>query len=355
MSFWTKDKNTNLCTYLRDRYRGLDTVLSPMAVVDFGRCWTERWEPNPNDKVDKGAAHAEFEFEAFLVPKETLAEKEPDEKLWRGSNKAQMIWKPGKATFATGFSEDLRRVLPTGKDRAFLLRSTVSPTPSARGSAPERATIDNVTSITDSLGQSQGALANAAELDPNGAWNRIDELWRQRIDQHAGGQLSEAEAANLNAAFETFHAQYTEAIKAITDEAGEGLASSALVDQAKSYGNLLNQLRRTARADILVRDLWEPLLQIGTATVSGDADAMIIAPWHPLRLAELGAKAKQAAHTIEQIVSSPSDKTREVGAIRQRPDSSVAADILRDRRHESFDFRFAPPDGDRNQGGVQSP
>ena len=312
MSFWTKDKNTNLCTYLRDRYRGLDKVLSPWAVLDFGRCWTENWEANLKEKNEKGTANAQFEFEAFLVPRATLAEKEPDEKLWRGGSKAQMVWKPGKTTFATAFAEDMRRVLPTGRDRAFLLRSRVSPAPSARGSAPERATIDNATSITDSLGQSQGALANAAELDPNGAWNRIDEVWHQQIDHHAGGQLSEEEAAKLNAAFETFHAQYTEAIKAITDETGEGLASNALIGQAKSYGNLLSQLRRTARADILVRDMWEPLLQIGTATVAGEADAMIVAPWHPLRLAELGAKAKQATHTIEQIVSSPSDKTREV-------------------------------------------
>ena len=312
MSFWTKDKNTKLCTYLRDRYRGLDKVLGPWTVLDFGRCWKENWEANLKEKNEKGSANAQFEFEAFLVPRATLAEKEPNEKLWREGNKAQMVLKLGNTAFATAFSEDMRRVLPTGRDRAFLLRSKVSPAPSARGSAPERATIDNITSITDSLGQSQGALANAAELDPNGAWNRIDELWHQKIDQHAGGQLSEEEAENLKATFENFHAQYTKAIRAITDPAGEGLASGALIDQAKSYGNLLNQLRCTARADILVRDIWEPLLQIGTATVSGDAEAMIVTPWHPLRLAELGAKAKQAAQTIQQIVSSPSDKTREV-------------------------------------------
>ena len=98
----------------------------------------------------------------------------------------------------------------------------------------------------------------------------------------------------------------------MTAYGGAGLAARALINQAKSYGALLDQLRRTARADILVRDIWEPMLQIGTATVTGHADAMIVTPWHPLRLAELAAKAGQTARMVQRIVTSPSEKTREV-------------------------------------------
>ena len=312
MSFWTSEKNSDLCTYLRDRYRGLDRALSPRAELDFGRCWKEDWEARLNEKNEKGAANAEFEFEAFVVEKAALDVNQPDEKLWREGNKAQMVWKPGNTTFATALAEDLRRVLPAGQDRAFLLRSSVSAARSSRGSSSERATIEKVTSITDSLGQSRGALANPAEHEPVGEWNRIDERWAQKVDQHAHGELSREESEKLNEAFEAFHSEYTKAIRALTADAGEGLASGALISQAKSYGRLLDQLRRTARSDILVRDVWEPLLQIGTATVTGDSDALIVTPWHPLRLAELAAKAHQAAQMIERIVTSPSDAAREV-------------------------------------------
>ena len=311
-SFWTSDKNSGLCTYLRDRYRGLDKALQPWAELDFGRCWGENWEESLDERTDKGGARAEFEFEAFVVDKATRAGNARDEDLWRGSNKAQMVWKPGHETFATAFTEDLRRLVPAERERAFLLRAKVEAARSARGSASERATIEKVTSITDSLGQSQGSLANPAEDEPEGAWNRIDELWHEKVERHTGAELSSDEAQTLNAAFETFHGQYTTAIRAITEHAGEGVASSALIDQAKSYGGLLEQLRRTARADVLVRDLWEPLLQIGTATVRGDADAMIVTPWHPLRLAEIGAKTEQTARMVKQIVASPGDKMLEV-------------------------------------------
>ena len=311
-SFWTSDKNGGMCTYLRDRYRGLDRALQPWVELDFGRCWKGDWEPIENERADRGGARAEFEFEAFVVDRAARVENAPDKELWRDGNKAQMVWKPGNETFATAFAEDLRRLVPAERERAFLLRAEVNAARSARGSASERTTIERVTSITDSLGQSRGSLTNPDEDEATGAWNRIDELWHEKIERHTDTELSGEEAQTLNVAFETFHTQYTNAIRAMTKQDDEGVASSALIDQVKSYGDLLNQLRRTARADILVRDLWEPLLQIGTATVRGDADAMIVAPWHPLRLAEIGAKTEQAARMIERIVTSPSDKAREV-------------------------------------------
>ena len=311
-SFWTNDRNSGLYTYLRDRYRGLDTALRPWAELDFGRCWKGDWTTNANERPDRGGARTEFEFEAFVVDRAAFAANAGDEGLWREGSKAQMVWKPGNETFAPAFTEDLGRVAPAERERAFLLRAKVDAARSARGSMSERATIEKVTSITDSLGQSQGSLANPAEDEPDESWNRVDALWRKEIERHTGVELSTAEARTLNSAFDRFHEQYTKAIRAMTDDAGEGVASDALIEQAKSYGDLLEQLRRTARAEVLVRDLWEPLLQIGTATVRGETDAMIVTPWHPLRLAEIGAKTEQAARMIERIVTSPSDQTREV-------------------------------------------
>ena len=311
MSFWTGEKNSDLCMYLRDRYRGLENALSPWAQLDFGRCWKGDWEGRV-ERNEKGTTNAEFEFEAFVVQRAALRERESGQGLWSEHNKAQMVWKPGHTTFATAVAEDLRRVLGTGQDRAFLLRAQVSAARSSRGMSSQRVTIEKVTSITDSLGQSQGALANPVEQPSVGVWNRIDELWRQRIEEHVGGELSTAEADELQGAFEEFHSDYTTAIKAMTAPDGEGLASAALLCQAGSYGRLLDQLRHSARADILVRDLWEPLLQVGMATVTGDTQAMIVTPWHPLRLAELAVKARQAASMIEKIVTSPGDKTADV-------------------------------------------
>ena len=309
MSFWTHDKNTALCAYLRDRYRGVGTALGSRIVLDFGRCWRGDWEGRVDVPNERAGASAQFEFEAFVVPEAVLSETEADQKLWRRDNRAQMVWKPGDKTFATTMAEDLRRVLATDRERAFLLRARVTAARSARAGISERATVERVTSITDCLGESRGALANPAGRESGATWSRVDELCRDRIEEYARTALTVEEAGGLREAFVAFHEQYTEAIRAIVAPDGAGLGSQALVSQAESYGRLLGHLRATARADILVRDVWEPLLQVGTATVTGDSDAMIVTPWHPLKLAELAAKAEQAGRVIERIVASPSESS----------------------------------------------
>ncbi len=312
ISFWTEDKNTHLCGYLRDRYRGLDKALSPSVVLDFGRCWSGEWEHNLEKNNDSGSRRAEFTFEAWIVPRLALKTQEQGKQLWKGRNKAQMTWRPGHTTFATALAEDLRRVLPDGQDQAFLLRGQVSPSRGTRGSPSERVTLDKVTSITDALGESRGALANPSENGPAEFRTQIEEQWRKEMQRCAGDVLTEDDAGNLEEAFKMFHSNYSKAIAAMRNQCGEGLNANALVDQATSYGDLLKHLRCRARADILVRNLWEPLLQIGTARVIGSRNSMIITPWHPMRLAELAIKAKQAAEIIRQIVTSPSEKTAEV-------------------------------------------
>ena len=314
MSFWTEDKNTALCAYLRDRYRGLDKILGSSVVLDFGRCWGGDWEEELEEKNESGAKRAaEFTFEARIVPSASLATQQAEKPLWTGPNKAQMTWRPGPTTFAAALSDDLRRVLPDGQDRAFLLRGRVSPSRGTRGAPEERATLEQVTSITDTLGESQGALANPAENTPAGDWNRIEEQWHKEMHRRARDMLTEESASELEEAFKAFHSNYSMAIAAMKTHRGEGLNSDALINQAKNYGALLKRLRDGARADILVRNLWEPVLQIGTASVTGDRNSMIITPWHPLRLAELAIKAKQAAEIIQRIVTSPSAQTAEVG------------------------------------------
>ena len=305
MSFWKSEKNADLCAYLRDRYRGLDRILKPCHVeLRFGRCWEINWESQLDSKNrnERGSGSAEFEFEAYVVAKDQLATMESDKRRLGRLNKAQLIWRPGHSTFAVALSKDLRRVLPTPDGDAFLLRSSVLAARNARGSATMRATVDAVTSITDSLDGSQGALANSDD-----EWGRIDRDWLEKLDQHSEGVLMGEQQGELREAFHVFRQKYTSAIGAMTCDGGEGLSSPALVDQVKCFGLLLTKLRENAWSDILVREVWEPLLQIGTATVSGDSTAMIVAPWHPLRLFELAVKAHQAAQVIDRIAtSSPS-------------------------------------------------
>ena len=309
-SFWTKTKNADLCGFLRDRYRGLDSILGPSVELRFGLCWTGNWEDKitPGGRNRKGGRSREFEFEAHLVPRSSRASSGTPGSRTLGRPAAQLVWKPNPRSFLTALSSDLRRIMPQRSHSAHLLRCRAKAAQGSSGSRLDRPTLGQVASVIDSYGQSEGHLANPGDGEETSTWNRIGEQWLGAFREHSSGVLGEARQREALDLFQRFRASYTRAIAAITTTGGGGLASPCLVNQAKNFGRLLAWLRRHAVSDVLVRRVWEPLLSIGTATVEGDDPVVIVAPWHPLRLLELAAKAHQASGVIQQLVeSSPDD------------------------------------------------
>lgn len=309
-SFWTKEKNIELCAFLRDRYRGIDKLLSPHVELRFGRCWDGDWDSDSD--IDggskKGGASREFEFEAYVVPRSRLDELGHLDPVTTGSPTAQLTWAPDHQSFASALASDLRRVLPQGELVAGLIRSRIKAARGSSGARTDRPTLERITSIIDSQGQSEGALANRGDDDTTSEWSEIGKFWPDRLKARSKGILSDSQQTEALQLFEQFRSSYTSAIEAMVSKAGLGLADPALVTQAEDYGKLLAWLRRHAVSDVLVQEVWEPLLQIGTATIPEDVPTMIVAPWHPLRLLELAAKAHQGAKVIQRIVESASEE-----------------------------------------------
>lgn len=309
-TFWETDKHTDLCRYLRDRFRGLGTLLGGHVVLNFGLCWKEDWENNYKEKVDKtGRQHVEFQFEAHVVPRSLVADgRIPKANELNGMRKAQMTWAPGARSFATAFSDDLRRMVSKEDGSAFLLTANVAQARHSRSGVLQSVRVDMVETITDVRGGNDGTL-----VGPDNPAFRIDQTWPTTLkSQNERKILTDAGRDALLVEFEAFRKSYTAAIRAFVSNDGLGLASPAVMQQANDYGALLRLLREHAQSDESVLNLWEPLLRIGVANVSGERQSMIVTPWHPLRLAEIGAKAKQCAEIIDRIVREAADEEQGV-------------------------------------------
>lgn len=311
-SFWTKQKNVDLCGLLRDRYRGVAEILSDQLTLDFGLCWKGSWEDSEGTsgksgrKENKGAGRSrEFEFEAYLVPlssseKSTAkADKSNNNQEDLGSPAAQLTWKPNPKGFGAALPYDLRRVKTSGQEPAHLLRSHLPAPQGSSGSNVARPDLAQVISVTDSFGGSDGALAN-----PTDDQNCISKWWPETLRKYSQGVLSAEQLGEGFRLFARFRDAYSAALASMTMPDGRGLADSSLVDQVREYGTLLTWLRRHARSDELVRKVWAPLLEIGTATIKGSMPSMIVTPWHPLRLLELTAKAHQAGALLKRVLAS---------------------------------------------------
>jgi S-DNA-T family DNA segregation ATPase FtsK/SpoIIIE len=310
LDFWTEDKNTKLCRVLRDRWRGLDRLLQPHVVLDFGRCWKDAWEAqipvDPGEVSSTGKDAITFNLKAWALKKADLKAGVPSGEALRKAPRAQMVWTPKADTMITAFPLDLE-VLAHDATRTPLLTARVAANRYDRHGAVQAVNLASAATITDVGGNSDGRLA-----DPRKPAHRVDENWHSSLARLVrDGIVTADDAETLSAALDAFQAEYTKAIKAM--RSGSGLADDALIRQAELYGDLLRALAVRARAEVSVRELWAPLLGIGAAVVEGTREAIIVTPWHPLRLAEIGAKARQLAEGMRRIVLSPARLAAEVG------------------------------------------
>jgi S-DNA-T family DNA segregation ATPase FtsK/SpoIIIE len=307
LNFWTVDKNTRVCRYLRDRYRGLDKLLADDIVVDFGRCWSDWDRPGLVDNASDSKVATSLEFEAFYVEAAAFADGRlgPNRAEWdrylRNRPKAQMVWTPEANALGLSYSDDVQVLCRTGEafardGRVPLLRSSVSANRYDKHGSMQTIDLDNQSSINDARHDSNGHLANDALPE-----NLIDPAWRSSLDSiRDQGIISPSTAADVLAAYEDFSRAYGDALKAIAS--GDGLADPALVRQAVLFGELLSKLKAGVTAPLAIRELWSPLLQIGCATVNTDRPAALVSGWSPFRIAESAVKAAQLARAMRDVL-----------------------------------------------------
>ena len=300
MDFWASEKNTRILRYLRDRYRGLPDLLAPHTVLDFGRCWEDGWErPSSEENTSSGKAATELEFEAFLVTPEELEAVLKDRSSKPHANRAQMVWRPHPEALGLSLSIDLRQIrqqdaaLPT-----YLISGRIHQNRASRSAAPSTVDLAQRSSVSDAFQQSEGLLAN-----PGREENRIDVSWPRSlatIVEH--GVITPDQGLELRSAYDAFVASYGAAVDALVR--GVGIGANEIFIQAELYGDLLRSVMTIAPQEMCIRDLLAPLTSIGLVTVEGETPSAILTAWHPLRLAEIGAKARQLAEAVTAVVTS---------------------------------------------------
>lgn len=300
MDFWASEKNTRILRYLRDRYRGLPELLRPHAILDFGRCWDDEWEQSiTEENTSGGKAATEFEFEAFLVTPEELEVLVKDRLSKPHANRAQLTWKPKPEALGLSLSIDLRQIRQQDAAQpTFLISGRIYHNRASRNAAPSVVDLAQRTTVLDAFQQSEGLLAN-----PGREENRIDITWPRSLAAIVeSGVITAAEGQELRSAYDAFVKSYGAAIEALVR--GTGVHADELLLQAEVYGDLLRSVMTIAPQELCIRDLLAPLACIGLISIDGENASAILTPWHPLRLAEIGAKTRQLGNAITAVVIS---------------------------------------------------
>ena len=239
-------------------------------------------------------------------------------------SKLMFLWEMPPDALAGAMANDLLRIANVNGDTALLPTADIArQSVNAKGQI-QRIALDDVNTIRDVDNGNDGTL-----VAPNRPSGDRGEAFLAELDHLKEKALNEQQYQRIRAAFVDFAADYTGAIRDWVGDEGAGIASRAFHSQAESYGRLLEVLRRAANTDLARQNLWCELLRIGVTNVGGGASAAVISPWHPLRLAEIHVKAKQAARFIETVLEADEDDI-------------FRADILFSQKQQEFKAPYYP-------------
>ena len=280
------DLNADVGLYFGLRYRGLQTLLGPSVQWDVPHLFAFEELLDRAKQRQKKYRKNESTARAALQIKFDVA-------LTAGRDRAtvQLVWTCQPTAIGLEMPKDLGRMIK----RPFV-RSTVARLPVSRKGALQSISLSDTGTLQPAFGQDSGTLVPRTSTGPD-----LAKQFPKSLKEAAGaGRISADGAEAIGEAWKRFAKIYAEALNALQSS---GYASATLIEQANAYGELFATLAKEALGDLNRRDLWEPLLCIGTIAVLGSVSSAIVAPWHPLRLAGVAAKMRSVAGLADYLLS----------------------------------------------------
>jgi S-DNA-T family DNA segregation ATPase FtsK/SpoIIIE len=285
-----RELNVAAGVFFATRYRGLRNLFGRRTSWDVGDLFdfpslVEQWQAQLRRiplNVSEAKAALQLKFTVELQFKTPTGGEESEQR--------QFVWRFDPNWIQCELASDWERLVSSP-----LRLCRVDREPAAAGASTPSIDLSNVRSLMAAFGQDRGSLVSVHKADSDLAivWKRnLEEALRLELVTPAGKQ-------ELLTAFESFGAEYHAAIKGFFEE---GVASEAIQLQLASYSKLLELICATAKGDRNRLLLLRPILQLGVAAVQGNPPAVIVAPWHPLRMAAIKRKATRAGELVRNLL-----------------------------------------------------
>ena len=286
-----RDVNVDAGLYFSRRYAGLRALLGSRVKWDVGKLFDfpslmEEWSENPkfrmNRSSSKKALQLKFVFEVESETTEGTVEKRPS---------TQLIWQFDPNSVASEFVADWGRL-----QKNPLVRCQTDLDPISTKGIYQAVDLSNVKTFVPSYDRNRGSFVSAykKELD-------LEKIWRSNLERALSeGLLTETVRAKLDEQFTLFRDEYKNAIVGFFTT---GVANESLTIQLRSYSTLLTSVCTDAKGDSNRQLLLRPLLEIGAVAINADIPTVVVAPWHPLRMAAMARKARLVSDIIKRLLT----------------------------------------------------
>lgn len=279
--------NADLGRYFCTRYRGLPELTAPTVRWETEKLFQFEevlaWAHEKGKKTSSSAARSATEIKFIIELRHQVG-------LGEEVQSVQLIWRDNTEAIGAELSGDLQRLSKMPLLMTEVRRELVNKKGKLQGIS-----LNDVTTLTAVYGKDCGSLISIQKHGKD-----LAKEFPQALQAAVNEQLlTETEAQEIKAAWQTFAAHYAQAIQDFT---ALGAAAPSLLQQAEAYNRLLAALLKNARGDRNRSSLLAPVLRIGCVRVTGGKPAAIIAPWHPLRLTALAVKTRQIAGLLKHII-----------------------------------------------------
>ncbi|MEG3437734.1 FtsK/SpoIIIE domain-containing protein [Pannus brasiliensis CCIBt3594] len=286
--------NADIGLYFCTRYRGIEQLTQP-EIIWKTHCLFEYDELLKNEqtknkkKYKKNVSVAKTATELkFYVE---LRSRSSQELI----GKTQLIWKGNPNAIGMELHDDLERLI-NPQNSPFVLSQVSRELVSKKGRL-QGISLEDVGTLMAAYRQDRGSLVSKYEPKQDLA-KQFPNALKEAVKDN---RLSSDSAELIKQAWEKFQEVYQKALNSLLGL--EGISSPYLLEQCDTYQKLIKTLLNHGLGDINRVKLIEPILRLGCVRVERGKPAAIIPPWHPLRLASLGIKARQISGLLKHILS----------------------------------------------------
>lgn len=287
-----RDLNYHAGEYFATRYAGLKSLLGNRVKWDAGKLFefpelVAQWRESnkKQDRLNTSTSKKALQLKFYLEVESEGTEGTIDK------TSTQLIWFYDADAVSSSFVADWRRLV---KNPIVRCRTALDPI-SSKG-IYQAVSLSDVQTFQPSYDRTKGSFVATYKKDRD-----IQIEWLSNLEKALkDGFVSASVASDLKSKFDQFATDYTDAIEHFVDA---GVTSESLTKQLKSYALLLSTICTDAKGDRNRQLLLRPLLEIGAVGIDTDVATVIVAPWHPLRMAAIARKAQLVSDIIKRLLT----------------------------------------------------
>lgn len=284
-----RELNISAGLYFARRYRGLKSLFGRQVRWDVGPLFefdemVEEWRATGKKASDsRSRAALQLKFVFFLEVEFEAGGSQ--------TYSTQMHWQFNPSTVLNEFADDWSRLI----EHPFV-RATAHREPTSSKGRFQSVDLSDIKTFVPAYGKDRGSFIPVYKREHDLALQWAENLRLAREQQTISGDI----ANELHGRFDTFAKVYASAIQGLAEE---GINHQSLLEQLRAYTKLLDAINHLVKGDRGRELLLRPLMRIGAVEIHGGQTAVIVTPWHPLRLAAMARKAQIVATLLKRLLT----------------------------------------------------